>query len=131
MRVYYLDTSAALKLLIKESESTALAQWINGTIADGMVLCASFLLHTELHCAARRRHELDEEAAATLLSGIELIDISRDQLLNAATGSMGLRAADAIHLSVARDVQADALLTYDREMRRAARRCGLSVIAPS
>jgi len=131
MRICYLDTSAALKLLIEEKESRPLSQWLNSAVTSGMVLCASFLLHTELHCAARRRRELDERTAAVLLSGVELIDVSREHLLSASSGSMGLRAADAIHLAVARAISADILLTYDREMRRAAQCCGLNVIAPS
>ena len=120
MRICYLGTSAALKLLIEEKESRPLSQWLNSAVAGGMVLCASFLLHTELHCAARSRRELDERTAAVLLSGVEFIDVSREHLLSASSGSMGLRAADAIHLAVARAMGADILLTYDREMRRAA-----------
>lgn len=136
MTIYYLDTSAALKLLIEEDESEPLAQWLNQTVshspdsAGDIALCSSFLLYTELHCAARRRRELDEEAVATLLSGVELVDVSREHLLNAAGDSAGLRSADAIHLTVALDIRSDALLTYDREMRIAARRRGLGVVAP-
>ena len=77
MSVYYLDTSAALKLLIEEKESEPLAAWLTSHTTDGDSLCSSFLLHTELHCAARRRSELDQETVASLLSGINLIDISR------------------------------------------------------
>ena len=40
---------------------------------------------------------------------------------------MGLRAADAIHLTVALDIQADAIVTYDIEMQNAARYCNLSL----
>ena len=124
MTIYYLDTSAALKLLIEEDESEPLAQWLNQTVshspdsAGDIALCSSFLLSTELHCAARRRRELDE-------------DVSREHLLNAAGDSAGLRSADAIHLTVALDIRSDALLTYDREMRIAARRRGLGVVAPA
>ena len=89
------------------------------------------LLYTELHCAARRRRELDEEAVATLLSGVELVDVSREHLLNAAGEPTGLRSANAIHLAVALDIRADIILTYDYEMQDAARRCGLTVVAPS
>lgn len=137
MTIYYLDTSAALKLLIEEDESEPLARWLNQTVshspdsAGDIALCSSFLLSTELHCAARRRRELDEEAVATLLSGVELVDVSREHLLNAAGDSAGLRSADAIHLTVALDIRSDALLTYDREMRIAARRRGLGVVAPA
>ena len=131
MSVYYLDTSAALKLLIEEKESEPLAAWLTSHTTDGDSLCSSFLLHTELHCAARRRSELDQETVASLLSGINLIDISRSQLIDAARTSLGLRAADAIHLTVALDIQADAIITYDIEMQNAARHCNLSPVTPS
>lgn len=131
MSVYYLDTSAALKLLIEEKESEPLAAWLTSHTTDGDSLCSSFLLHTELHCAARRRSELDQETVASLLSGINLIDISRSQLIDAARTSLGLRAADAIHLTVALDIQADAIITYDIEMQNATRYCNLSPVAPS
>ncbi|TFH54055.1 PIN domain-containing protein [Actinomyces viscosus] len=131
MSIYYLDTSAALKLLIEENESDALATWLTASTTDGHCLCASFLLHTELHCAARRRNELDHEAVASLLSGIELIDISRSHLIDAASSSMGLRTADAIHMTVALDIQANAIVTYDIGMQNAAKYCGILPIAPS
>ena len=137
MTIHYLDTSAALKLLVEEDESEPLARWLNQTVshspdsAGDIALCSSFLLYTELHCAARRRRELDEEAVATLLSGVELVDVSREHLLNAAREPTGLRSADSIHLAVALDIRADIILTYDYEMQDAARRCGLTVVAPS
>ncbi len=140
MTIHYLDMSAALKLLVEEDESEPLARWLNrsvprsaGSVDDAAdtALCSSFLLYTELHCAARRSRELDEEAVATLLSGVELVDVSREHLLNAAGEPTGLRSADAIHLAVALDIRADIILTYDYEMQDAARRCGLTVVAPS
>ncbi|SDN16876.1 hypothetical protein SAMN05216355_10122 [Actinomyces ruminicola] len=130
MTICYLDTSAALKLLIEEVESGPLATWLTEGTANGMFLCSSFLLHTELHCAAKRHRQLDEQAAALLLSGVELIDITREQLLNASRDSAGLRAADAIHLAVALDVRSDLLLTYDQAMRQAAVQRGLALAAP-
>ncbi|MBW3068693.1 VapC toxin family PIN domain ribonuclease [Actinomyces sp. 432] len=130
MTICYLDTSAALKLLIEEAESDPLATWLTEQTANGLSLCSSFLLHTELYCAARRRRQLDMQSTASLLSGIELIDISREHLLNAARDTAGLRAADAIHLAVALNVRSDLLLTYDREMQQAALQRGLTVTAP-
>ncbi|PHP52214.1 type II toxin-antitoxin system VapC family toxin [Actinomyces ruminis] len=130
MTICYLDTSAALKLLVEEVESDPLATWLTEETANGMFLCSSFLLHTELHCAAKRRRQLDEQAAALLLSGVELIDITREHLLNASRDSAGLRAADSIHLAVALDVRSDLLLTYDQEMQQAAVQRGLALAAP-
>ena len=55
MTVTYLDTSAAMKLLVDEAESDALLHELTTTARD---LVASWLLHAELHCAAGRNPSL-------------------------------------------------------------------------
>src|SRR5207248_2947121 len=53
----YLDTSAAMKLLIDEAESESLAAQLDALdSADRLV--SSWLLHTELHCGVGRRPEI-------------------------------------------------------------------------
>lgn len=127
----YVDASAALKLLVEEPESDRLARWFTEAAGKGISLCSSFLLYTELLCAAARRRQLDRSAALTLLSGIDLVDLSRDHLRDAARRSMGLRSADAVHLAVALDLRCDLIATYDVEMQDAAKICGLTVVAPA
>lgn len=51
MSLWYLDASAALKLLVEEPESEALAQSIDREQPD---LVACWLLETEMRSAARR-----------------------------------------------------------------------------
>ncbi|CAM2755527.1 type II toxin-antitoxin system VapC family toxin [Actinomyces slackii] len=126
----YVDTSAALKLLINEPESSRLARWLQDAVLDECVLCSSLLLHTELHCACARRAALKTSVVDSLLAGIELVDLSRDHLLQASRARSGLRAADAIHLTVATMTGAQALVTYDHEMSRAAVAIGMRVYAP-
>ena len=53
--IHYVDTSAALKLLVEEAESGELAAVLDAAAHAGDRLVASMLLFTELHCAARRR----------------------------------------------------------------------------
>lgn len=128
MTVTYLDTSAAMKLLIDEAESDVLVQQLTTTARD---LVASWLLHTELHCAAGRNPALIEiDAITTVLDAVTLIDITRGDLLAAGTHAP-LRSNDAIHLATALRVGADEVLTYDNELLAAAKRAGLRVLAPA
>jgi len=76
--IVYVGTSAAMRLLAEEAESAALAEYLEQarTVASD-TLVASLLLHTELHCAANRRHEdIHPESVADVLStladGIEV-----------------------------------------------------------
>ena len=79
--IVYVDTSAALKLLVQEKESAALATQLEQRREGGDTLVASLLLHTELHCAAKRRPEyLEHETVAEVLSAIALVDVEAGDL---------------------------------------------------
>jgi predicted nucleic acid-binding protein len=124
----YLDTSAAMKLLIEEAESEALLRELT---ASPRRLAASWLLHTELHCAAGRNPTvLATDAITTLLDAVDLVDVTRGDLLAAGTHSP-LRSNDAIHLATALRLGVDEIVTYDGELANAATATGLRVIAPS
>ena len=98
VRTAYLDTSAAMKLLVEESESEALLRELTGSRRR---LAASWLLHTELHCAAGRNPAVIAVAAiTTVLDAIDLVDLTRGDLLAAGTHAP-LWSNDAIHLATA------------------------------
>lgn len=59
--IWYLDTSAALKLLVEEHETEALAEML--TERSDITLAASMLLFTEVHCAAQRRIAIEAPGA--------------------------------------------------------------------
>jgi len=128
----YLDTSAVLKLVIDEVESTELARALTRFAADGGILVASMLLSTELHCAARRRSGATVPARTinSVLAAINLVDLARDDLMVAAALPGRLRSADAIHLATAIRLRADIFVAYDRELVAAAEEAGLSVASP-
>lgn len=127
MTVTYLDTSAALKLVVDEAESDPLAEFLANAPARRLI--ASWLLHAELHCAAGRRSGLVPAAVAQVLQSVDLIDLTRADLV--AAGAQGpLRTNDAIHLAVALRVEADEIATYDGELARAAAEAGISVVSP-
>jgi predicted nucleic acid-binding protein len=129
--ISYLDTSAAMKLLVDEPESAALATQL-ATSPGGRQLVASWLLHTELHCAANRHpDDVDLDAVGVVLDVVSLIDLSRGDLLTAGTLPGRLRSNDAVHLAVALRLGADEMITYDDELAAAAAAAGLTVLRPA
>jgi uncharacterized protein len=124
----YLDTSAAMKLLVEEPESEALLRELTGTPRR---LAASWLLHTELHCAVGRNPAvIAVKAVTSVLDAIDLVDLTRGDLLAAGTHSP-LRSNDAIHLATALRLGVDEIVSYDLELSRAAVAAGVRVIAPA
>lgn len=127
MKLSYVDTSAAMKLVVAEAESRALAKGLSA----GRRLVASWLLHTEMHCAAGRHPaEVDITGVQEVLDTINLVDLTRGDMISAGTHAP-LRCNDAAHLAVAIRLGADELVTYDRELAAAATAAGLSVFAPA
>lgn len=115
-----------MKLVVEEPESAALVE----ALETGRRLVSSWLLHTELHCAAGR-HPRDVDAADVrhVLDSMSLVDLTRGDMIAAGTLAP-LTSNDAIHLAVAIRLGSDELVTYDDELARAARHAGLTVVAP-
>ena len=129
--ICYLDTSAAMKLLVEEAESAALTTYLQSA-DDERQLVSSWLLHTELHCAANRHpDDVDLTSVGIVLDVVSLIDLTRGDLLTAGTLSGRLRSNDALHLAVALRVGADELVTYDTELVAAAVAAGIVAVQPS
>lgn len=128
MILAYLDTSAAMKLLVDEAESAALAAELS---TGDYQLVSSWLLHTELHCAAGRNPALiPTESVRTLLEAVTLVDLTRGDLLSAGTHTP-LRAGDAIHLGTALRVGVDSIVTYDSELAAKGEAAGIRTTAPA
>ncbi len=128
MTIAYLDTSAAVKLVVDEPESDALAAELGR--CDDRRLVSSWLLHAEMHFAGGRHPEdVDLDAVRAVLDAVSLVDLTRGDLLAAGTHAR-LRSNDAIHLAVALRVGADEIVTYDAELSERARSAGLSVLSP-
>ena len=123
-----LDTSAAMKLIPDEPRSEALTAELAGR--EDRQLISSWLLHTEMHCAAGGHPaQIDLEAVRTVLDAVSLIGITCGDLL-AAGAHAPLRSNDAIHLAVAIRVAADEIATYDGELVGRATAVGLPILAP-
>ncbi|MDN5687522.1 MAG: PIN domain-containing protein [Brachybacterium sp.] len=97
-----------------------------GWQAGGDDIVSSYLLHTELHRAARRQGFPEPRVIDALLAGVALVDVDRAHLLAAARSPHRLRSADAIHLATALALDADLLASCDREIERES----LGVFAP-
>jgi predicted nucleic acid-binding protein len=124
----YLGTSAAMKLVVEEPESDAL---LGELTSSPRRLAASWLLHTELHCAAGRNPAIiGVDAATAVLDVVDLVDVTRGDLLAAGTHAP-LRSNDAIHLATALRLGVDEMITYDSELARAASRAGIRILAPA
>ena len=124
----YLDTSALVKLVIRERESDALETWLGGR--DAIVSCT--LARTEVVRAVSPSGQPAKAKARRLLEKIELIQLD-DELLDLAGELDGPRSLDAIHLAAALELgdELEAVVTYDARMSRAAEALGLPLAAPS
>lgn len=127
---YYVDASAAVKLVVDEAESLTLRAYLDDPIKRGEVYSA-ILLETELRRAVLREG-LDQMLVTALLTRVSLVAIPRSIFTEAGLfHAPHLRSLDAIHVSMAVDVECDVLVTYDRRMVDAAQGRGLHTATPS
>jgi predicted nucleic acid-binding protein len=129
--VIYLDTSALVKLVFEEDESSALAQWVAEQI--GVPKISSDLATVELLRTVRRTNESALSAAVILLDGIDLLRLDQSVVERAARVTPPeLRSLDAIHLASAMSVKTHltAFVAYDNQLCSAARDAGMSVESP-
>lgn len=125
----YLDSSALVKIVIREAESADLLRFL----ADRPVRVSAALARVEL-IRATRPHGSDAIARARrILAGLHLIRLD-DELLEAAAAldPVILRSLDAIHLAAARALGGTLreLITYDERMAQAAKLIGCVVATP-
>lgn len=126
---WYLDTSAALKLLISEKESQVLAETVDAESPD---LQACMLLETELRRVVHRLPNLTQADVTGLLDGVDLFDVPSSLFREAGLlPGAALRSVDALHLAAAVRLGSDAMVVYDSRLSQAAVAAGLPVIAPS
>ncbi|MBV8528921.1 MAG: type II toxin-antitoxin system VapC family toxin [Candidatus Dormibacteraeota bacterium] len=126
MKAAYLDTSAAVKLVIAEGESEALRVWLRGRL-----LTSSALLRVELIRAVMPRGSAAVERGARVLAQLELIRIGRLILDRASQlEPPNLRTLDAIHLASAELISTAVLVSYDGRLTSAAAQRGLAVASP-
>jgi uncharacterized protein len=126
----YIDSSAVLKLAIREPETAALEAHV--AALDGLV--SSRLTVLECRRAARRTSRVRIlQAVDGVLDAVYLLDVTQAILDDAARADPPLlRSLDAIHLATALsigDAQVE-VITYDKRFADAARANGLTVVQP-
>jgi predicted nucleic acid-binding protein len=126
----YIDTSAAVKLVIREEQTTALRR----ALGRWPRRASSALLRLELlRAVARTGLPRAMDRARRELATVHLVTID-DALLDRAIDlrPSRLRSLDALHLATALTLGADlgAVLTYDARMIEAASGLGLPVVSP-
>jgi len=118
----YLDTSAAVKVLIAEEQT----QEMRELFASTQSLVSSRLLELELATALQRRGGAESEASL-VLSRVALFALDDGVLAKALESRSGLRALDALHLATALQLEGtvDSMLSFDRELVERAQKAGI------
>ena len=128
--VWYLDTSAAVKLVVAEAETQDLEAWL-GSLTEPVASCD--LIRTELLRATGRGAPHAMTQARAVLESIAILTVPTSTFERAGDlGPTALRSLDAIHLAAALELGDDlsGLITYDLLLADAARLHGITVVAP-
>lgn len=130
MAVCYIDSSALIKLVVREAETSALEAYF--VESDGLL--ASELAIVECGRAAMRAaHARLLQAVDRVLEAVYLLGITQAIMERAAhLDPPTLRSLDAIHLATAASIDDPDLevITYDDRLADAARANGLTVVQP-
>lgn len=125
----YLDTSALIKLVRAEPESSAL----RADLSPASELVSSALLGLEARRAAARYGEPASTRAEAALAAVTLVPIDTPVLDRAARLTpVQMRSLDALHLATALSLGDDLgrLYCYDERLAAAATAAGVDVRAP-
>lgn len=128
MRDIYIDSSAILKLILREAESEAVisiprARFITSEIS-----------RVEVIRAILRYEPSALKIAEQVLKNLNFVRIDSQTLIQAERlpDRISLRALDAIHIAVAAKMglKINSVLTYDKQMAKAAQALGFEVLSP-
>lgn len=129
MPATYLDSSAIVKLAVREAESAALRRYLRRR----QPLVSSALSRVEVLRALRAGGPRAVAAGRDVLARLELLRIN-DRVLDLAAqlDPTALRSLDAIHLATAARLASDLgpLVTYDSRLAEAAKQLGHQVATP-
>lgn len=128
----YVDSSAIVKLVAPEPETTALVE----ALRSDPDTISSALARVEVMRAVRRAGASPGRAdrASAVLDRVALVPIDAEILGRAAVlEPRDLRSLDAIHLATALLLRQDiaGVVTYDARLGDAAAAAGMAVLAPS
>ena len=127
MPALYLDSSAIVKLVVAEPESSALRAFLK----DYPVRASSLLARVEVKRAVRGRGPHVLARAEATLERLHLLHLDEPLLeAAAAIGPPVLRTLDAIHLASAQTLGETIVVTYDTRMAEASTSLGIRTLAP-
>jgi hypothetical protein len=127
---FYVDTSAFLKLVARETHSTAMRRFAETN--DGN-LVSSDLMRTEAIRTARRHSKTALAETRTRLEVLTIFSLTTEVFDRAAELDPAImRTLDALHLASALTLgdELDGVLTYDLRMADAVATHGVRVISP-
>ena len=128
---FYVESSAAAKLILDEPESDSLEAWMHATAAEYIT---SDLTRTELVRATRRFVPDRMRETRQVLDNLSIVSIPSGVFDQAGLiEPRSLRSLDAIHLAAALELgdELDGIVTYDERLADAATQLGIPVVAPA
>jgi len=120
----YLDSSAILKLIVKEAESAALSKYIKSSVIT------SAISRVEVIRTLSRNNQALVTPAAQVLAKFEFLPVSQAVLSIAESFvQSSLRSLDAIQVAsvIFLSPKNNTLITYDKNMAKEARLLGIKV----
>lgn len=132
MSVYYLDSSAILKLFLNEPEREAMYRWTIETSQHSNLISCD-VAFTEVLRSIRRTDDKKLEIARQFLFGISRYRVtSADYQSAASLQPVDLRTLDALHLASALAIceEEDFFVSYDQRLLHAAKLNGLQTLSP-
>ena len=130
MRVAFCDSSALVKLILDEPESTALRQ----NLETYSYVVASELAEVEVPRAVRRRDPNRVAMAQRLIRNVEIVCLDQSVLKRAAAlDPEELRSLDALQLASALQLSSldPVFIAYDERIVQAAAAAGLRTLSPA
>jgi len=131
LSLLYLDSSALVKLVAREAETSALLSLLEARPEVASSALAQVEVLRAVRRAGGRKRDLDR--AREVLSRVVLIAVDDSILEAAATlDPAALRSLDAIHLATALELrpESQAIVSYDDRLNAAAEAIGIPVLAP-
>ena len=129
MRNIYIDSSAILKLIVQEKESDAVR-----SISRARFI-TSEISRVEIIRTVLRNEPKALKVAEGVLKNLNILTIDSATLTQAERlpERINIRGLDAIHLAAAGKLglRISVILTYDKQMAKAARELGFEVMAPT
>ena len=128
-RVWYLDSSVALRVLLGHSEGAI--DWYEQAVDAGQRVVSSHLIALEV-ARVLRRESLDVKLGQGFVDELILLRVDDALLGEAAAIKPHVKSLDAIHLASAQRIgaQATTVVTHDKNMARAAEELGFTVLDP-